>query len=135
MIIFLHSRRQSRVVPPESTWNKMPCLVFLSVNQFQTLSKPLTDEGFIYYSIIQVYGKLAREPSALTRVLIATPAVYPRLVVNYEFDIFSLKDPLNLESQNQSILLFSRVPQSKFETIRSRNSWVMIGHTKNKQTD
>jgi len=38
----------------------------------------------------------------LPRFLIVTPAVYPDLVVNYDFSyFFALKvDPLNLESQN-----------------------------------
>ena len=37
-------------------------------------------------------------------VLIVTPAVYPQLVLNYDFSYFPPKkvDPLNLESQNQA---------------------------------
>ena len=35
--------------------------------------------------------------------VMASPAVYPRYVVNYDLAIFSHKiDPLNLESQNQA---------------------------------
>ena len=39
------------------------------------------------------------ENPALPRVLIVTHAVYPRLVVNYNFShFFPIKDPLDLES-------------------------------------
>ena len=47
---------------------------------------------------------LAWEPPALPRLLIFSPAVYPQVVVNYDFSYFSpIKiDPLNLDSQNQA---------------------------------
>ncbi len=38
---------------------------------------------------------------ALPSVLIVTPAVYPRLVVNYKFSYLKV-NPLNLESLNHS---------------------------------
>ena len=62
------------------------------------------------------------------RLLIVTPAVYVHLVVNYNFNYFSL---LNLESQNQAKTFswVSQVPQSKFETNWFRDSKVMIGQT------
>ena len=62
------------------------------------------------------------------RLLIVTPAVYVHLVVNYNFNYFSL---LNLESQNQAKTFswVSQVPQSKFEANWFRDSKVLIGQT------
>ena len=65
-----------------------------------------------------------------------TPAVYPRVVVNYDFCYFSLFK-LNRSIYNLKIILrtfsrFSRAPQSKFEANRSSGLWFMTGHT-NKQ--
>ena len=50
----------------------------------------------------------------------------------YRYTKFSLLKNLKLETQNQAIKTFplvSRIPQSKYESNRSRGSWVTIGQT------
>ena len=52
----------------------------------------------------------------LPTVIIVTPAVYPHLVVNYDFSkFFYKKDPLNLESQNQAQNIPVGLPSSQIK--------------------
>ena len=83
------------------------------------------------------------ENTTLPRVLMVTPAVYPRQVVNYDFSFFPDKSgPTQLRISKPSYSLISRffveirtfpwisrIPQSNFEANKSRDSQVMIEHS------
>ena len=64
----------------------------------------------------------AWKPSELPRVLIVTPAVYPRLVANYDFNYFSLK-LLNLESQNQAQNVPAVLPNFPIKSLGIHELW------------
>ena len=72
-----------------------------------------------HYNFIKIY--LVFGNPDLSRLFIFTPAVYPHLMVNYDFNYFSL-----LKSANSTYRIG--------EANRFKGSYVMIGQTK-KQTD
>ena len=79
--------------------------------------------------------KLAWEPVAAQFTHISQ-GVYPHLVDLYQDTKYSLlksnHSPWNLKTKLRTFPWLSPVPQSKFETNRSRGSWVMIGQTNRK---